>query len=70
MQGTGYDVVAFHCGWPVTKQMRQNSARLNGKKIAIKIKDIDRKMVSIVIFEIILYIVDKKLIMKTSLFFY
>jgi len=46
------------------------SARINGKKMAIKIKYLNKKIVSIVIFEKILYIVDNKLIIKTSPFFY
>jgi len=45
-------------------------ARLSGKKMAIKIKNSTRNIVKFVIFEIILYIVENKLIMKTSPFFY
>ncbi len=45
------------------------SARLNGKKMAIKIKNKNEKIVKITILEKILYIVKKKLIIKTSPFF-
>jgi hypothetical protein len=38
------------------------SARLNGKKMAIKSKDKNGKIVKIIIFEKILYIAEKKLI--------
>jgi len=46
------------------------SARLNGKKMAIKMKYLNRKIVPIVIFEKTLYIAENKLIIKTSPFFY
>jgi hypothetical protein len=45
-------------------------ARLNGKKMAIKINYLNKKIVSIVIFERTLYIADNKLIIKISPFFY
>jgi hypothetical protein len=45
------------------------SARLNGKKMAIKIKNKNEKIVKITILEKILYIVKKKLTIKTSPFF-
>jgi len=44
------------------------SARSKSKKMAIKNKN--KKKVSIIILEKILHIIDKKLIIKTSLFFY
>jgi hypothetical protein len=46
------------------------SARFNGKKMAIKIKYLNRKIVPTAIFKIILHIAENKLIMKTSPFFY
>jgi hypothetical protein len=47
-----------------------SSARLNGKKMAIKIKNTYRKNVQVIVFEKILYIAENKMIMKTSPFFY
>jgi hypothetical protein len=55
---------------PCNEADTARSARLNGKKMAIKIKYLNKKIVSIVIFEKILYIADNKLIIKTSPFFY
>jgi hypothetical protein len=46
------------------------SARLNGKKTAIKIKNTYRKNVQVIVLEKILYITENKLIIKTSPFFY
>jgi len=45
-------------------------ARLNSKKMAIKIKNNNKKNVQTMILEKILYIAEVKLIMKTSTFFY
>jgi len=45
-------------------------ARLIGKKIAIKIKNNNKKNVQIMVLEKILHIAEMKSIMKTSLFFY
>jgi hypothetical protein len=45
-------------------------ARLNGKKMAIKIKNTYRKNVQIIVLEKILYIAENKMIMKISPFFY
>jgi hypothetical protein len=49
MRGARHEVVAFHCECPVTKQMRQDSARLEGKKMAIKIENKNMKVVQIVV---------------------
>jgi hypothetical protein len=46
------------------------SARLNGKKMAIKIKNVYRKNIPNMVLDKNLYIVEKKLVMKTSPFFY
>jgi len=46
------------------------SARLRGKKMAIKVKMQTGKNVQVIIFEKILYIAENKMIMKTSPFFY
>jgi hypothetical protein len=46
------------------------STCLNGKKMVIKIKNKKEKIVKITILEKILYIAEKKLIIKTSPFFY
>jgi hypothetical protein len=46
------------------------SARLRGKKMAIKIKNTNRKNIQVIVFEKILYIDESKMIMKTSPFFY
>jgi hypothetical protein len=46
------------------------SACLNGKKMAIKIKNKNEKSVKIIILEKDLYITEKKIIIKTSPFFY
>ncbi len=45
-------------------------ARLIGKKMAIKIKNKNEKIIKIIILERISYIAEKKLIIKTSPFFY
>ncbi len=45
-------------------------ARLEGKKMAIKIKNTNKKNVQDIVLEKILYIAENKLIMKTSPFFY
>jgi hypothetical protein len=46
------------------------SARLKGKKMAIKIKNKNRKTGKIIILKRILHIAEKKLIIKTPPFFY
>ena len=46
------------------------SARLTGKKMAIKIKNTNNKIITFDVFEIILHIAENKLIMKVSPFFY
>jgi hypothetical protein len=46
------------------------SARLNGKKMAIKIKNKNEKIVKVIILERILHITENKLIIKTPPFFY
>jgi hypothetical protein len=46
------------------------SARPNYQKIAIKIKNKYRKNVQVIVLEKILYIAEKKMIIKTSPFFY
>jgi len=55
---------------PCNEANAARSARLNGKKMAIKINYLNKKIVSIVIFERTLYIADNKLIIKISPFFY
>jgi len=40
------------------------------KKMAIKIENINKKNVQVVVFEKVLQIAEKKMIMKTSPFFY
>jgi len=46
------------------------SARPNGQKMAIKIKNKYRKNVQVIVLEKILYIAENKMIIKTSPFFY
>jgi len=46
------------------------SARSESKKMAIKIKSKNKKKVSIIILEKILHIIEKKIIIETSPFFY
>jgi len=46
------------------------SARLNGKKMAIKIKITNRKNIQDIVLKKILYIAENKLLVKTSPFFY
>jgi len=46
------------------------SARSECKKIAIKIKNKNKKKVTIIILKKILHIIEKKIIIKTSPFFY
>jgi len=46
------------------------SARLYGKKMAIKIKNINKKNVSVIFLAKIMHIAENKLIIKTSPFFY
>jgi len=46
------------------------SARSEGKKMAIKIKNKNKKKVTIIIFNKILHVIEKKIIIKTSPFFY
>jgi len=55
---------------PCNEADAARSARLNGKKMVIKIKYLNKKIVSIIIFERTLYIADNQLIIKTSPFFY
>jgi hypothetical protein len=45
-------------------------ARLNGKKMAIKIKNANRKKIQNFVIDKILYIVENKLAKKTSPFFH
>jgi len=45
-------------------------ARLEGKKMAIKIDNKNRKNIQITVLEKILYIAETKFIIKTSPFFY
>jgi len=59
MQGTGYEAVVLHRKCPVTS-----------KKMAIKIKNKNKKKVTIIILEKILHIIEKKIIIKTSPLFY
>jgi len=54
---------------PCNKADAVRSARLNGKKMAIKIKNKNKKNVHIIVFGKILYIFEIKIIMKTSPFF-
>jgi len=46
------------------------SHSLSMEKMEIKIKNLNRKIVSIFIFEILLHIPENKLIIKTSTFFH
>ena len=46
------------------------SARLKGKKMAIKMKNTDKKNAQVNVLEKILYIAENKMIIKTSPFFY
>jgi len=46
------------------------SVHLKGKKMAIKVKNSNKKIVTFVVSEITLNIAENKLIMKTSPFFY
>jgi hypothetical protein len=46
------------------------SARLKGKKMAIIIKNSNRKNVRVIVLEKILYIAENKITMKSSPFFY
>ncbi|GAH30477.1 unnamed protein product, partial [marine sediment metagenome] len=46
------------------------SARSESKKMAIKINNKNKKKVSIIIFNKILHVIEKKKIIKTSPFFY
>ena len=68
MRGTGCEAVVLHRKYPVTKQMHRDRLAF-GKKMAIKIKNKDKKKVSITIFEKILFITEKNIII-TSPFFY
>jgi len=43
MQGAGHEVVVLHYECPVTKQMQQNQLASMVKKMAIKIKHVNRK---------------------------
>jgi hypothetical protein len=45
-------------------------ARLKGKKMAIKIKNKNEKKVAIIILERISYIIEKKILIAASPFFY
>jgi len=55
---------------PCNKADAVRLARLNGKKMAIEIKNINKKNVQFFNLEKILYIAEKKIIMMTSPFFY
>jgi hypothetical protein len=55
---------------PCNKADAVRSTRLNGKKMAIKIKNKNEKIVKIIILEKISYISENKLIIKTSPFFF
>jgi len=55
MRDTGCEAVVLHREYPVTKQ--------------IKLKNLNEKIVKIIILEKISYIAEKKLIIKTSPFF-
>jgi len=55
---------------PCNEADAARSARLNGKKMAIKIKNTNRKNVQDIVVEKNLYIAENKLIIKTSPFFY
>jgi len=55
---------------PCNKADAARSARLKGKKIAIKIKNANRKNIKNCALDKILYIAENKLVMKTSPFFY
>jgi len=46
------------------------SARSESKKMVIKIKNENKKKITIIILEKILHIIEKKIIIKTSPFFY
>jgi hypothetical protein len=46
------------------------SARSESKKMVIKIKNKNKKKVTIIILKKILHIIEKKIIIKTSPFFY
>jgi len=46
------------------------SARSESKKMVIKIKNKNKKKVTIIIFNKILHVIEKKIIIKTSPFFY
>jgi len=55
---------------PCNEADAARSARLNGKKMAIKIKNVNRKNIQNVVLDKNLFIVENKLVMKTSPFFY
>jgi hypothetical protein len=55
---------------PRNKADAVRTARLKGKKMAIKIKNKNRKKVQNIVIEKIVYLAENKLIMKTSPFFY
>jgi len=46
------------------------SSRLKGKKMAIKIRNKNEKIFRIIILKRILHIIERKIIIKTSPFFY
>jgi len=55
---------------PCNEEDAVRSARPNGQKMAIKIENINKKNVNVIVFEKVLQIAEKKMIMKTSPFFY
>jgi len=58
------------CNEAPTQPTPVSPARLNGKKMAIKIENINKENVQVIVFEKVLHIAEKKMIMKTSPFFY
>jgi len=46
------------------------SARLNGRKMAIKIENINKKNVQVLVFEKVMQIAEKKMTIKIQPFFY
>jgi hypothetical protein len=55
---------------PCNKADAVRLARLNGKKMAVKMENINKTNVQIVDLEIVLYTAEMNIIMKTSPFFY
>jgi len=65
MQGVRHEAVVLHYECPAMKKMQSHRIACKVKKMAIKIKYLKRKIVSTVIFEIIVHIAENKLIIKT-----